>query len=168
MLKFGETPPWSLEDFEEAARAALTEKDFSEFQTLSLMPDAHEPPPHTFGARYRAWEIGLRNRLARRRANDLGIAPEKFLREEADFFSELDAVVQSLVVHETPLGREQALDLARWKAVEQLAALHDFDLDAVLAYKLKLALLCRAAERKAEQGMAAFETLLEKIQEPKP
>ncbi len=163
MLKFGEPPFLDLAGLTESCRSQLSAADFAVFSRTELEPTPVELPPASLAARYRDWETALRNRLVRRRAQQLGLTAEKFLREEPECFPDLELVIQNLGAQENPLERERTLNLARWRQLEQLSALHDFDLDAVLAYKLKLELLTRTVRRKNTAGLAAFEALAGKI-----
>jgi len=58
-----------------------------------------------------------------------------------------------------PLQAELAFEHERWLAVERFASLSIFELDALLAYKMKLLIATRCASFDRERGKQGFRTL---------
>jgi hypothetical protein len=113
-------------------------------------------------ASYRIWDKALRNELVRLRAHKLGKAPERFIRPGDP---EWDAVrvAQAAIQCEDPLEGELLIDREKWSFVERLETNHLFDLEALVAYALKLQILERRALFEAERGETSYKTAYREI-----
>ena len=156
MLDFDAPPSISEEDFAGVCADWLSEEELERLDALSLIPSEDIRRNESAIDRWNVWETRLRNALAARRARrDNGggdRAAEKFIRENLDFFSEIDDGVQEAFAKPSPLEREDVLDKLRWRELETLESGHDFDFDKLCVYKLKLLLLAKRAARNTELG----------------
>jgi len=111
---------------------------------------------------YFSWEKALRNELVRLRAHKLGKAPERYIRPGDP---EWDAIrtAQNAVQCEDPLEGEFLIERERWSYVERLETGHYFDLEALVAYALKLQILERRALFEAERGETSYKTAYSEI-----
>jgi hypothetical protein len=111
---------------------------------------------------YRTWEKALKNELVRLRAHKLGKAPERFIRPGDP---EWDAVrvAQAAAQCDDPLEGELLIERERWSFVERLETNHLFDLEALVAYALKLQILERRALFEAERGETSYKTAYREI-----
>ncbi len=66
---------------------------------------------------------------------------------------------------DNPLDAELLLNNARWQFIEELSAGHFFDLEFLVAYRLKLQLQERRAMFEEEKGFAAYRGLYERVLE---
>lgn len=92
-------------------------------------------------ARWRAFDIALKNELVKVRAERKHVDPAKFMRAggETDLSTNHIAInaYRALNPHES----ERILDAGRWRALDELASGHSFDLDSLFVYAVKLAIL---------------------------
>jgi hypothetical protein len=144
MLHFGMQPPFSFERFLEVCRQFIPEKDF---QLLGTLP---KPEQYSVkGKRYRIiqkwieFESALRNELVIIRASRKHVDPEMYLRTHGYSGSSLAPVVIAAKTNASILDAEKTLDEIRWKALEELATGHYFDLDLLITYAYKLLILQR-------------------------
>jgi hypothetical protein len=144
MLHFGMKPPFSFERFLEVCRQFIPEKDFQLLRTL--------PPPEQYfeqGKRHRIiqkwieFDVGLRNELVRIRAIKKHLEPATYLRPGGSSGFSLTPVVMAADIHTSVLDAEKRLDEMRWKALEELATGHYFDLGLLITYAYKLLILQR-------------------------
>ncbi len=111
---------------------------------------------------YLAWEIGLRNELVKARAQALGKTAERFLRPGEPGF-EAARIAHAAVACDDPLEAELLIERERWALIDRLETGHYFDLEALVAYGLKLQALERRARFQVERGEAAYTNAYESI-----
>jgi hypothetical protein len=155
MLHFGMKPPFSTERFLEMCHTFIPDEDY---RLLSTLPGPGEYPAagKGHGAKWRwiEFDSALRNDLVRIRAGRLRREPGPDLRSEGDRDATLAPAVMAAALQVSPLEAERALDELRWKALEELATGHPFDLDTLVAYACQLRILerwehIRSADRAA-------------------
>ena len=142
-LVFGTRPPFGIERFLEQCESQIPQADL---ESVKLCFSEEPWDVKTQQQTLRQWinfETALRNELVRVRAARKKVDPARFLRGEAGSepaFYQL-ALNSHRITH--PADAEKFLDQARWQALEELSASHYFDLDALIAYALKLKILWR-------------------------
>jgi len=144
MLHFGMKPPFSFERLLEVCCPFIPDKDFQLLRTLPL-------PEHYFenGNRHkviRKWiefDGNIRNELARMRAIKKHLEPAKFQRPDGYSGPPLTSVITGANITATVLETEKTLDEIRWKALDELATGHYFDLPVLITYSYKLLILQR-------------------------
>ncbi len=155
MLHFGGKPPFSYDRFLELSREWIPERDYL---VLSTIPQPEHYPGegkhHRFVREGIGFDTALRNELARVRASRRHLEAAEYLRPEAYTGSSLAPGVLAATVPASPLDAERALDEMRWKALEDLAAGHHFDLDVLLSYACRLQILLRWKRIRAADGMS--------------
>ncbi len=155
LLRFDDSPPFSGRAWLELCREHVTAGDYALLSRISfaaLVPRSGDPAAWQA---YVAWETALRDELAVQRAQKLGLSPDSF-RREAPFFVGLTALAKEALAAETALAVETALDRRRWARIDELEVGSPFDLNRLVAYRLKLLLLERRARFRPEPGRAAF------------
>jgi len=85
----------------------------------------------------------LRNELVKARALRKKVDPARFLRHDTHFDMNITHIAQAALRQASILEAERYLDLERWKALDEISRGHYFDLDFLLVYGLKLAILER-------------------------
>ena len=163
--------PFSFDGFLERCEGRVAKKDYatiraSRFQSVEGALSLAKPPEearrsHTLTSFF-TWEKALRNELVRLRAHKLGKAPERFVRPgdpEWDAFRVAQAAVQC----DDPLEGELAIERERWGYVERLETGHYFDLEALVAYALKIQIQERRALFEAERGETSYKTAYREI-----
>ncbi len=153
MLVFGARPPFSVERFLEQCESQIPQADL---EAVKLCFSEEPWDVKTQQRTLRQWidfETALRNELVRVRAARKKVDPERFLRGEAGSHPALYqlALNSHRITH--PADAEKFLDQARWQSLEELSAGRYFDLDALIAYALKLRIIWRW-ERIHQTGAA--------------
>jgi hypothetical protein len=151
-------------EFLDACADWLPDDAMERIRELTLLPPEDIRKGDSAIDRWNVWETRLRNALAARRSRRDGgggdRAAEKYLRENLDFFSEIEDGVQEAFSKSSPLEREDVLDKLRWRALEDIESGHDFDFDKLCVYKLKLLLLAKRASRNTAKGEENLEAAL--------
>lgn len=166
-LLFGSASPMTDEQFMEMARQALSPSDFAELETcldISGMGAKEKTYNSRLLADYRAWERAFRNELARLRSRKAGIDEEQYLRQ-GPCKDEAAAAAQSCFTCQDPLEAELAAEHERWLAVERYSALSSFDLDSIIAYRIKLGIVNRLKNLEKERGILEYSRLYKEIME---
>lgn len=154
-------PPLTLRQLDDAAEAALISAAeraaLDSFDGVFSPADAEENLPRVY-REYLGFEIFLRMRIARKRADRNGVALELPASELFDAETAL-RVDQAAAL--PPVEREKSLDALRWRKIGEIAGFHEFDFDALCVYRLKLMLLIARNRRDTARGRAAFASLLD-------
>jgi hypothetical protein len=161
MLHFGMKPPFSFERFCEVCYPLIPEKDS---QILRTLPQ----PEHYFekGKRHRIiqkwieFDVALRNELVRLRALKKHIEPVTYLRPDRYRRASLAPAITAATINTTVLDAEKTLDEIRWKALEELATGHYFDLAVLITYAYKLMILQRWENIQSADGQILLEQAL--------
>jgi hypothetical protein len=163
-LQLDAPPPMSVEAFLEICKTELSEEKFAELTSFdgSVTPDFK--CCDTFPAIYNAYgkfELYLRYRIAMRRAEKANEQLE--LPEPSESFSDYDYAAATLANTANPAERELIIDRLRWNFIEEQLLCKEFTLDALCAYKLKLAIVNKYRHRKLEPGQKNFDAALERL-----
>jgi hypothetical protein len=144
VLHFGMKPPFSYERFLEVCHQLIPKEDF---QLLRALP---QPEQYlTKGKRHRiirkwiGFDVALRNELVKIRAGRKHVDPAMYLRPDSYSGSTLAPTVIAATTNTSILDAEKTLDETRWKALEDLATGHYFDLDFLITYAYQLLILER-------------------------
>lgn len=162
-LAFGEIPQLHLAKFDAICREELTAGEYDRLIMGGLRLRRGETGAGLpqFYADYARFEQYLRTRIAQRRvARD----EEKTLSlpDPEEYFTEIDTLLGQIAGND-PGERERSIDQLRWRRIEDLEAGHDFDFDQLCAYRLKLEILEKYRERKADVGRERFEEAVGRI-----
>jgi len=158
-LNFGAKPPFSLEKFLAVCAELVPEEDLRMIrsaQEQDIERDFNAPGQPTL----KSWinfETALRNELVKIRAARRHANAAKYLRGEAAHDASIAHMALAAYRKNSITESEMALDYERWKALEELAIGHYFDIDACIIYALKLAML----ERRDRAASADAAKLLE-------
>ena len=157
-LKPGEAPPITPEEFDAEAQMHLGARHYAQ---LTASPEDDDAPPEPRVYReMRRFETALRTRIALRRAEKLGVPLE--VAEPEEFYTEIDAALTAIAAL-NPAERERAIDLIRWKKLEEIAQNHGFDFDHVCAYRSQLLIAEKYRGRDTAEGRAHFAAALKQI-----
>jgi len=121
-----------------------------------------EKVPETFRSgflsNFVAWERTFRNELARLRARRAERNEEAFVRPSGRSDEAARAALSCFAV-EDPYQAELLVERERWNAIERLSSLSSFDLDFIMAYRMKLAINARLEHFTMESGEKGYRTL---------
>ena len=144
------------EELKQEEMAALTAFDgtvtpeFSESRSLNGLYNA-----------YGKFELYLRNRIARQRAEKAGVQLE--LPEPPESYSEFDFIAGTLANTSDPAEREMMIDALRWYFIEEQLLCKEFHFNALCAYRLKLIIVNKYRDRQLEPGRKRFDAALERL-----
>ena len=162
MLHFGMKPPFSFERFLEVCRQFIPEKDFQLLRTLPRPEQYSEKGTrHRIIQKWIGFDVALRNELVRIRASRKHIEPATYLRRDGYSVSFLASAVMAANMNTSVLDAEKILDETRWKALEDFAVGHYFDLDFMITYAYKLLILQRWENIRTADGMILLEQALQ-------
>ncbi len=162
---FDAPPPMSIEDFDTLCRRLAEPEDISLLNAVDAVREGNSAAGvdrSQFLTQYLEWERGVRNALVQLRARELKWPADSFTREGVAPVSAAQAA-QSVFSVSDPLEAELLLERERWNAIEALSALSAFDLDYLLAYKLKLLIATRCAMFDKERGLVGFKAYYQDI-----
>jgi hypothetical protein len=162
MLHFGMKPPFSFERFLEVCSPLIPKKDFQLVRTLPQPEHYFEKGKrHQIIQKWIEFDVALRNELIRIRATKKHIDPATYLRPEGYRSSSLAPAIMAATIHTSVLDAEKKLDETRWKALEELATGHYFDLDFLITYAHKLLILQRWENIRSADGTILLEQALQ-------
>ena len=150
LLTLGEKPRHSSAGFLELCREHLSTGRLRQLAAVGLLPGGR--PCCGVDSRWQIWETYARNCVTRVRATRLEVESEPWLQPESDVFPSDGRVIEEILATEDPAARELALDKLRWQRLGDFAVGHEFDFDALVAYRLHLLLAEKWAELSREQG----------------
>ena len=144
MLQFANKPALSLNDFLNRCAQLIPENDTALIkEALSTDPYALNLSAPKVLLKWKEFDLALRNELVKARALRKKVDPARFLRYAVHFDINITHIAQASLRQASILEAERYLDLERWKALDAIARGHYFDLDFLLFYGLKLAILER-------------------------
>ena len=153
-LRPGEAPPLTLAEFDADAELQLTPRHYR------MLVD-EDPAARVYGE-MRRFEEYLRTRIAEKRAEKLKLAVD--IPEPEDFFPEVDAGLGQIAQLD-PAERERAVDLLRWKTLDELTWNDEFGFDHICAYRIKLRLAEKYRGRDAKTGRKFFDSAVRAMAE---
>ncbi len=164
MLFHAEVPLMPSNEFLAACADFLSDIEMKELNELSLIPpEDYSETSNSAAVAWYAWEVCLRNALVNLRTKGKNAEGENFLREEADFFSEIDKGTLEAFNKSTPLETENALDKLRWTKLDDMEVGHTFDFFTLCVYKLRLMLCEKQTLLNKEEGSVNFDKIVEDI-----
>ncbi len=149
LLKFNEKTYLDKNSFLEEAKKWLAEKDFKKLQEADIENLAKKGKT-SFSEKYKKFELSLRKELA---------AYRKGKKDKQEY--QLEGVLEKKILEGNPLEVENKLLSYRWDQVEELSKDYVFNLEAVIAYFLKLQILGKVLSFNKEKGTEKFDSLTE-------
>ncbi|MCX5854627.1 MAG: DUF2764 family protein, partial [Deltaproteobacteria bacterium] len=144
---------FSFERFLEACDQFIPEKDYQLLRTLPQPVQYLEKGKrHQIIQKWIDFDVALRNELVRIRATKKHIEPATYLRSDGYSGSSLAPAITAATINTTVLDAEKTLDEIRWKALEELATGHYFDLAVLITYAYKLLILQRWENIRSADG----------------
>ncbi|HQK55952.1 MAG TPA: hypothetical protein PLE70_05385 [Methanolinea sp.] len=137
-------PPFSFEGFLGMCREFIPAHDY--IVLCNLPEPARYQEDRSRQETVRRWiefDTTLRNELVKVRSQRVHREPSSSLRPGASPDPTLTAAATAALANPSLLAAEMSLDEVRWKALDELAAGHHFDLVLLITYALKLLILIR-------------------------
>ena len=159
-LRWSEKAPFSYAAFMEKCTENLGRDYAQKLAQLQLLPS--DEPKSLIARQWLDFEAFVRNTVGEFRKAKLRRQNIVFTRHETSHLSPGDIKrLEEIMALHSPLERENALDLFRWKYLDDLAAAHFYDDSILEIYALKLLLLEKQASRQLARGQEAFKALTE-------
>lgn len=149
LLKFNEKTYLNKNSFLEEAKKWLTEKEFEKLQEADI-DNLAKKGKTSFSEKYKKFELSLRKKLAAYRKGE---------KNKQEY--QLEGVLEKKILEGNSLEVENKLLSHRWNQVEELSKDYVFNLEAVMAYFLKLQILEKVLSFNKEKGTEKFDLLTE-------
>jgi hypothetical protein len=143
MLHFGAKPPFTFEDLLQTCKDLIPDDDLDIVGLCGNDALWEQSIDQETLKAWMAFEVGLRNELVKIRASRRKIDPAIYLRTDGSDDTRLYHIAMNSHRILSLVESEKFLDQARWNRLDELAFGHYFDLDALVAYALKLKILWR-------------------------
>lgn len=163
LLKLGEEPPVSSEEFFRSCDGVLSESDYADMRCI--LEGRLDDATSDFVQKWRDMDTQLRNMLARERAADRKLDPSPYIKSHNGYEIVMDQAAEQAMSMDNPLDRELFLDRTRWHQLDELALDDDFGAGAVFAFALKLKIVERWAAMDTDTGNLRVEKILEHYME---
>ncbi|MBI5308394.1 MAG: DUF2764 family protein, partial [Planctomycetes bacterium] len=111
---------------------------------------------------WKTLEYRLKNALVRARTARMKLPPEPYLRNDATVDDATENAATEAMNKPNPLEKELALDRYRWKTLEELTPIINFDLSAIFSYAIKLKMVIRWNGMTDEKGNGRFTDIIDK------
>jgi len=138
MLQFQGQVPFSFEEFLRRCDGLIGEKDIAFLRRASGPQGCEGAQAIPVLKRWHSFECGLRNELAKVRAQKKGLDAHQYIRQDGGADFSVVSVVRRALKTVSPIEAEKMLDEARWHYLDELALGHYFDQEILFTYALKL------------------------------
>ena len=143
-LIFNSKPPFSLEDFFNTCLYSLSQADLKKVKEAAVAFDYQISLKDTpLLKKWHRFNLALRNELVRERSARMKVDPLKYLRHDAYFSTAIRRIAMAAYRTQNILEAEKLLDLERWRFLDEVSAMHNFDIGSLIVYALKLKILIR-------------------------
>lgn len=152
-------PPISHSSFLEDCARLLEKSEYEQIYEARLCPTQSR---HTKNSTFKKWlhaSCAIRNEMVKIRAKRLNVDQNQYLKRE---FSDpiYTKQVEEAIDEFTPLRVEHHLMELQWTILDDLQSGHQFDIDFLIVYSIKLELLERKASFNYEIGKKIFEDII--------
>jgi len=147
MLHFGAKPPFSYEKFLEMCSGLISERDMDILKEAPL-------------AKWKEFDIALRNELVKIRASRKHVDPVKYLRKDGYADPSISHIALNAHRAKSIIEAEKTLDRERWNFLDEITIGHYFDIDFLITYSLKLIIMERWARVKAGDKVRLLDEVL--------
>ena len=142
MLYFGAKAPFSSERFFQMCEGIVSQGDIEALKKSSSCDEEYDCPNPAWN-KWRTFDTVLRNELVKIRAARKHKDPLKYMRQ--DDYTDPSIAHIAIHAHRMPsiIEAEIVLDKERWRVLDEISVGHYFDIDVLIAYTNKLAILER-------------------------
>ncbi|MDY0288419.1 MAG: DUF2764 family protein [Sphaerochaeta sp.] len=159
MLRYDGKSPFDTDSFLEQCRTQVSPRDYQ----IIASALSGRGSLHPFLKRWQQFSSMVKKELNDQRSKKLGLSSPKYRNEGGKEFRIGEAVRQALS-NENVLEAELSLLALKWNYLDEISALHYFDVEALLSYAVKLQLLERKSLFTKEEGNAEFKRLFSNLQ----
>ncbi|NLK06660.1 MAG: DUF2764 family protein [Spirochaetales bacterium] len=158
-LRYEGSLPFTTESFLKLCTGQLSETHLSLVRSVLL----GQPCSHSFVRSYQKFASMVKKELTEQRSRKLSLS-DPLYKNDGDKEARIADVVRQALSLEDVLAAEMLLVQLQWNYIDELCALHTFDIEAVLGYAIKLRMLERKSLFTREEGNAEFKRLFSNIQ----
>ncbi|MBI9094856.1 MAG: DUF2764 family protein [Sphaerochaeta sp.] len=159
LLRYESQGPFDTVSFLEQCKSHVREHDY---QTIVSALSGRNSS-HPFLKKWQQFASMVKKELNDQRSKKLGLSTPKY-RNEGEKEFRIGEAVRQAISNENALEAELSLLSLKWKYLDEISALHYFDVEALLAYAVKLQLLKRKSLFTKEEGNAEFKRLFSNLQ----
>ncbi len=159
MLRYEGGLPFDTASFLEQCKSQVSESDYQSLE--SALSGRHAS--HPFLKKWQQFASMVKKELNDQRSTRLGLTEPKYRNDGEKDFRIGEAVRQALS-NDNALEAELSLLSLKWNFIEEISALHFFDVEALLSYAVKLQILERKSLFTKEEGNAEFKRLFSNLQ----
>ncbi len=163
MLRYEDDAPMSHEAFLELCHGNIGDSDYRLVQAASLVAVEGEPCKHPFLRKWNQFRDMVAKELNDQRARKLELGGDRY-RNDGDKEYRISETVRAALAAPDPLQGELLLMQLYWKYLDDLSGLHTFDIEALLAYAVKLQILERKGRFSLQDGNSEFKRLFSNLQ----
>lgn len=164
MLRYDGAAPMTYEDFLELCRGNVSKRDFRLISSATLSPAGDDrSSTYPFLKKWNHFRDMVASELSDQRARKLEFCGDRY-KNEGDKEYRISETVRAALSAPNPLQGELLLISLYWKFLDDLGGLHAFDVDALLAYAVKLQLLERKGRFSSQEGNTEFRWLFSNLQ----
>jgi len=153
--------PFSVESFLEDCRRLLSEGDYALMERLLAETEEDSQTGHTVFDEWIKFRHSFRNESAWFRSAKLSKDPSRHIRGLRFPEARFAEVIHQAAKAGNPLEAQRQLDRFQWEFLDELSAGHDYDIEFLFGYALKLRILQRYQEYASEKGLEVFKELKE-------
>ncbi|MDD3057905.1 MAG: DUF2764 family protein [Sphaerochaeta sp.] len=158
-LRYEGSLPFTTESFLKLCTNQLSDTHFAMVRAVLL----GQPCSHRFVHSYEHFASMVKKELTEQRSRKLSLSDSSY-KNDGDREAHIADVVRQALSMEDVLAAEMLLVQLHWNFIDELCALHTFDIEAVLGYAIKLRMLERKSLFTREEGNAEFKRLFSNIQ----
>ncbi|HKL58887.1 MAG TPA: DUF2764 family protein [Sphaerochaeta sp.] len=159
LLRYEGVPPFDTASFLEQCKTQVSVRDYQIIESAL----AGRNSSHPFLKKWQQFASMVKKELNDQRSKKLGLSSPKYRNDGEKEFRIAEAVRQALS-NENALEAELSLLSLTWKYLDEISALHYFDVEGLLSYAVKLQLLERKSLFTKEEGNAEFKRLFSNLQ----
>ena len=159
LLRYDGQCPFDSASFLEQCKSQVSAHDY---QTIVSALSGRNSS-HPFLKKWQQFTSMVKKELNDQRSKKLGLSASKY-RNDGEKEVRIGEAVRQALLNENALEAELSLLSLKWKYLDEIAALHYFDVEALLSYAVKLQLLERKSLFTKEEGNAEFKRLFSNLQ----
>lgn len=163
MLRYEDVSPMSHEAFLELCHGNISDSDYQLVRSAVLSAVGGDSPKHPFLRKWNQFRDMVVKELNDQRARKLELGGDRY-RNEGDKEYRITETVRAALSAADPLQGELSLMQLYWKYLDDLGGLHTFDIEALLAYAVKLQILERKGRFSLQDGNSEFKRLFSNLQ----
>jgi hypothetical protein len=160
-LTFGVKPPFTFGNFLSRCEGLISDEGMGLIRSVAAQGLNCVNQENVTLKKWMAFETMLRNELVKIRASRKKVDPAKYMREDGCPESVYTAhIAINAYRRPSPLDAEKALDLDRWRYLDELAIGHYFDIDVMIIYACKLIMLEKWDKIQSAENQKILEGVL--------